>query len=256
MAENNSGSVQTGSPIIGGPANANVLPAGQPQQVGEMVPKAQYDELFSKFGQQGNELGKHREFFDDITPLLEKLNDSPELAKVILDEKFDTNLATAILEGRVTVQEAGQVQAAVASVQKELGKQAFNASTPEDIAKMVEKEVGKVRQEIEHRDEMRSFEKRTSDFIASTSDFADYGDSISRWLDDHADIVDVETAYYAVKGKLSADEAAKKTIEAQTELAKEIAQNAGGGAGVATHLRRDSKLIDQLIGGRANPNVF
>lgn len=257
MSQNNTGSVQTGSPLIGGPSDANVLPAsGQPQVQGEFVPKAQYDELFTKMGQMGNENGEFRQFFNDLTPLLEKLDKSPELARAFLDEKFNEDLAKAILDGRVTVKEAQAVAAATENVQQQLGQPAFNATSSEDLAKLVEKEMAKLRTELEQKDELRSFEQRTADFIANTPDFADYGDKISKWLDDHADVTDVETAYFAVKGKLSAEEAAKVAGNAQAELAKEMAQNASGGGSSATYVRRESNIVDQLIAGRSNPNVF
>lgn len=250
--ENNAGSAIAGSPIISGP-DLNVLP-GQPQV--EMVPRAEYDKLYSSYGTQSNEVGEYRQFFNDISPLLEKLDSAPELAKAILDEKFDTGLATAILEGRVSIADANAVQTAAAAVETKLGAKAFNATSAEDIAKMVEKEVNKVKEQFEQRDELRSFEQKTADFIASTPDFADHGDAISKWLDDHADITDVETAYFAVKGKLSAGDAAKIAEARQAEISKEMAANAGGGSGAATHIRRGAAMVDQLIAGRSNPNVF
>lgn len=256
MSDNNNGSVATGSPLIGGPANANVLPAGQPQQQGEFVSKAQYDELFTKMGQMGNENGEYRKFFDDLTPLLEKLDASPELAKAIMDEKFDSTLAEAILDGRVTVKEAKDLAAATDAVQQKLGEPAFNAASQGDLAKLVEKEMAKLRTELEQKEELRSFEQRTTEFIANTADFADYGDKISKWLDDHSDVTDVETAYYAVKGKMSVEEAGKLASNAQAELAKEMAQNASGGGSSATYIRRDSNIVDSLIASRGNPNVF
>lgn len=254
MSDNNDGSAKAGSPIIGGPNPNHFQDVGQPQTV-EMVPKTQYDELFAKMGQMGNENGEYRKFFDDIAPLLEKLDTMPEVAKAILDEKFDTTLATAILEGKVTVGEAKAVQKAEEKVKKELGKE-YKETSEVDIAKLVEKEVEKVKVEIKEREELRDFEQKTADFIANTSDFAEYGDKISTWLDNHVDVTDVETAYYAVKGKLSAEDAAAKAEKAQAEAAKEVAMNASGGAGVATHIRRGTPMVDRLIGGRGNPNTF
>lgn len=254
MAEINNGSVNAGSPVISGPAN--VFPAGQPQQEGEFVPKAQYDELFTKMGQMGNENGEYRQFFDDLSPLLEKLDKSPELAKAFMDEKFNTDLATAIMEGRITVGEAGAIEAATNTVKQQVGMQAFNTSNPEDLSKLVEKEMAKLRAELDQKEELRTFEQRTTEFIASTPDFADYGDKISKWLDDHVDVTDVETAYFAVKGKMSVEEASRAAGNAQAELAKEMAQNAAGGGSSATYIRRDSNVIDSLIAGKSNPNVF
>lgn len=256
MSNQNVGSAAAGSPEINGPADPNVLPAGQPNVVGEVVSKAEHDALATKIGQMGNELGEYRSFFNDISPLLEKLDGSPELAKAILDEKFDTGLAEAILDGRVTIAEAGAVQAAAANVQQSIGDKAFNATNPEDLAKLVEKEMAKIRKEFEQRDELRTFEQKTSDFIANTPDFADHGEKISKWLDDHQDVTDVETAYFAVKGKISAEEAAKLTEQHQAEIAKDMARNAGSGSGSTTFIRRDAPLVDKLIASRSNPNVF
>lgn len=252
MANEKDGSVQAGSPITGGPN------MGQPQA--EMVPKAVYDELYTKMGEMGNENGEYRKFFGDITPLLEKLDENPEIAQAILDEKFDTTLAEAIIAGKVSIIDAAVVQTAHTEVKKELGNKAYNAASSEDIATIVDQKVKERMQSFSEdqrqRDELRSFEQHTNEFIANTPDFTDFSDQITKWLDNHADVTDVETAYYAVKGKLSEGEAANRTAQAQGDAAKDVALNAAGGAGNATYIRKDEKLVDVLIGGRSNPNVF
>jgi hypothetical protein len=54
---------------------------------------------------QKKDLDEYKQFFNDLTPLLEKLDKEPELAKAFLDERFNTYLATAIVEGRVLIKE-------------------------------------------------------------------------------------------------------------------------------------------------------
>lgn len=261
MANEQYGSGTPGSPISSGPMNPNELPqapVGQPQ--GEMIPKSMYDELFTKFGQQGNEIGEYRKFVEDLTPLLEKLDKEPEIAQAVLNEKFDATLAKAILDNRVSVGEAAVVQKAHEDVKTELGKKAYTAASSEDIAKMVEEKVREqsqaIRQEIEGRDELRSFEAKVNEFIANTRDFPDYADQISEWLEDHPDITDVETAYYAVKGKLSEGQVAQLAARSQAEAAKDVALNAAGGQGTTTYIRKDEPLIDRLIAPRSDPNYF
>lgn len=253
---NQDGSVYAGSPLIGGPTNPNDFSGtGQPL-TGETVPKAEYDKLYEAYGKQSNEVGEFRSFFDDVTPLLEKMDKYPEIAKAVMDEKFDSTLATAILEGKVSVGDAKAIEAAATAVQKDLGKKEFAATSAEDVAKLVEKEMVKARKELEEQEELRSFKQSTADFIANTPDFADHGAAISEWLDDHVEVSDVEVAYYAVKGQLSTQDAMSQAARAQAEASKDWAQNAGGGQGVATHIQRGTPLIDQLIGSRSNPNVF
>jgi len=51
----------------------------------ETVAKSQYEELESKLGEQGNELGKYRDFFKQVEPLLGELDKQPELVQAIVD---------------------------------------------------------------------------------------------------------------------------------------------------------------------------
>jgi predicted transglutaminase-like cysteine proteinase len=258
MAENNFGSAAAGSPIGSGPAvNPNNPSSGQPQ---ETVPKSMYESLEQKLGEMGQEIGEFRTFFNDVQPLLDKLDSNPDLIQAILNDKITSDLAKAVLEGKVSVAEAKAVTEAAEDVKKEMGKKAFDAASPESIAKIIEDTVAKKLQEVtaslNERDELRSFEAKVNDFIANTSDFPEYADKVNNWLDEHPDVLDVETAYYAVKGRLSVDEAAQKAQEMQENAAREMAANMAGGQGAATYVRHDENVVDQLISGRSNPNVL
>lgn len=259
---NNAGSAgQAGSPAIAPVSNPNSLggPAGQANQGSNVDYKAMHDELEKKFGSQGRELGEYRTFIEGITPLLNKLDASPELVQAIVDGKIDSNLAKAVMEGKVSIQDAEVVTQAHTEVKKDLGKRQYDASSPEDIQRMIEEKVSAVRSEMESKmtasDEMRSFERSVNDFIERTPDFADYAAEIDTWLDDH-DTTDIQVAYYAVKGQVSEREAARLAKEQAAENAKDIALNAGGGSSSRTYVSSDSNIVDRLIGGRSNPNVF
>lgn len=252
------GSGTPGSPIVGGPTiDPNNPSSGQ---LPETVSKEMYDSLHQKMGEMGNELGEYRTFIADIQPILDKLDENPDLIKAILEGKISSDLVKGILDGKVTVAEAATIEKAHETVKKDIGEKAYAAATPDQIARLVqdavEKKMEEVSTKIDERDELRAFESKVNDFIANTTDFVDYADQVSAWLDDHPDILDVETAYYAVKGKISVEDAQKKAQEMQTEAAKEIALNAASGAGVATYVKRDSNIVDQLISGRSNPNVL
>lgn len=270
MSEPTVGSAgQAGSPAIGNvPTNPNAL-GGRVGQTSS-GPNVDYEaklketetqksELESKLGSQGRELGEYRTFFEGIAPLLDKLDKSPELVQAIIDGKVDSELAKAAMEGKISVGEAQVVTEAHAEVKKELGKKTYEAMTPEDISKLVEEKANAVRAEMDSRmkesEEMRDFERNVKDFIDRTSDFSDYAKEIDEWLDEH-DTTDIEVAYYAVKGKVSEREAQKQAKEAGVEMAKNAALNASGGGSPSNFVQNDAELVDRLIAGHANPNVF
>lgn len=262
MSDTNGGSAgQAGSPAIAPVSNPNSLggPAGQANQGSSADHKAMYEELEKKFGSQGRELGEYRSFIEGITPLLNKLDASPELVQAIIDGKVDSELAKAAMEGKISVQDAQVVTQAHTDVKKDLGKRAYNASSPEDIQRMIEDKVNEARSDIESKvnaaDEMRSFERSVNDFIDKTSDFSTYAAEINDWLDEH-DTTDIQVAYYAVKGQVSEREAQRQAKENAAEAAKDIAMNAGGGSSNRTFVPQSSDMIDKLIAGRSNPNVF
>jgi len=250
MNPNSIGSVFTGSPEGVGSASA-----------GSPVDQEQYKNLEQAFGKQGQELGEYRKFFEDATPLLDKLNNSPELVKAIIDGKVDSALAKAAMEGKISFGDAQVVTQANTEVKKELGKKAYNEATPEELSSLVEGKVAALKTEMMSKmkedEELRSFDSKIKDFINNTPDFTEYSKEINTWLDNHDGITDIEVAYYAVKGQLSERAAKQKASEEQGEYAKDLALNAGGGSSRTTYTgEAGAALVDQLIAGRSNPNVF
>ena len=244
----------SGSPIVPAPGSGSSTPAGQTPTTGG---DKDYDELLRKFGEQGRELGEFRTFVQNINPLLEKLDESPELIQAITDGHLSQDLVKAILENRVSVGDAEAIQGqAEKEVKKEVGKKAFSApSNVEDVQKLVEKKVGELRQEIEEKSEMDAFQDYTLDFIARTADFPKYAEAVEAWIDKH-DIADVEVAYYAIKGQMSEANAKKAADVSASDRAKEFVMNAAGGGVHATHTQDGTPLVDQLIAGKPNPNSF
>lgn len=80
--------------------------------------KAQYEELQTKLGSQGQELGEYRQFFQGISPLLDKLDEQPELVQAIIDGKVNSELAKAAAEGKVQIEDAAIVSKAHEEVKK------------------------------------------------------------------------------------------------------------------------------------------
>lgn len=251
------GSAAAGSSTTG--PNINLgnsgTPTGQPASGGERISYEQYKELEKKLGSQGQELGEYRQFFQSISPVLDKLDQSPELVQAILDGKVDKELAKAVYDGKVTIQDAEVVTQAYSEVKEDLGDKKYEAMSPDKIADLVDKKVQEVRRELEEKAELGDFQEKTQAFIGNTPDFAEHADKIDKWLDEH-DVTDIEVAYWAVKGKLS-EEAAKKVAEvAEGERAKDVALNATGGGVYARYAPDGTALIDKLIGGSSNPNEF
>ncbi len=234
-----------------GPASA-----GQPSGDGTDY-KALYEELESKMGGMGNELGEFRSFFEGISPLLEKLDKSPELVQAIVDGKIDTDLAKAVLEDKVTIGDAKVVTQAHENVQKELGKKAYSSASAEELTKLIEEKVGEVKRELgkdlKESEEMRNFEVGVNEFIANTPDFADYADRINTWIDEH-DVTDIKIAYYAVKGEVSEVESKKRAERDAAEYQK--GQAPGGGQSGSYYVPNTGEVVDRLIAGRTNPNIF
>lgn len=256
MNENpTTGSGEPGSPQTVPPTTTNQAPGGQTGPTGGDPGKSAYDELMSRFGSQGQELGEYRQFFQNIAPLLDKLDQSPELVQAIIDGKVDKTIAQAVMEGRVDIRDAAIVQQANEAVKEKIGEKAYELATPEAITKLVQAEVGKVRKELEEKADLQSFQDYTQKFIDKTPDFQEYAEEIDKWLDTH-DIADIEVAYYAVKGKLSDSNAQKVADRAAAERAKELVANASGGGQSAQYTSDGTPLVDKLISGRPNPNSF
>lgn len=247
---NTNGSVPTGSPTNDADKGAGT----------STVSSEQFANLEKLVGTQGKELGDYRQFFADVSPLLDKLDKNPELVQAIIDGKIDTELVKAALDGKITYKEATVITQANAEVKKDLGTPAYNQATPEEISALIEEKVSIVKKDMQNSlkdmEDIRNFESSVNDFITRTPDFSDYAKAIDAWLDEH-DITDIEVAYYAVKGQVSERDAKKLANEDKAEYEKNLALNAGGGGSRVTYSGADGeRMVDQLIAGRTNPNTF
>ena len=264
MEENKfNGSAPAGSPEVTSVPNPNSFGGAVGETQNVVAPQTdpnQIKELESLVGRQGTELGEYRKFISDISPLLDKLDNSPELIQAIVDGKITSDLAKAAMEGKVSITDAEIVNTAAAEVKKDLTKEEYKGASPEEIAKLIEdkaKEIkGDLQKELKERDDLNAFESGVNDFISRTADFPKYAKEIDTWLDEH-DVTDIAIAYYAVKGELSEKEARKQAEIDQAEAEKAGALNMGGGSGNATHrIAGDDNMIDSLISNKANPNSF
>ena len=274
MAENKEGSAEAGSPIEGVP-NPNSFDGavGQtPEEKGnnekddkgpgEKAPQINPDvhkDLESLVGRQGKELGEFRKFFSDISPLLDKLDNSPEIVQAIVDGNITVDLAKAAMEGKVSIEDAKIVSKAHEEVKKDLGKEGYKGTSPDEVSKLVEDKAKEIKsefqEELKKRDDLNAFEAEVAEFVSNTPDFKDFALKIDKWIDDH-DVDDIRVAYYAVKGEISEKEAQKQADIDKAEAEKRGALNMGGGSGNATHLKGDEKVVDSLIASKSNPNIF
>lgn len=252
---------QEGSIIANGSANPNNIGGNKGGETNKVLPDVtkEYENLQSKLGEQGRELGEYRQFFEGVAPLLDKLDKSPELVRAIIDGKVDEELAKAALQDKITIGDAKVITQAHTEVKKELGKD-YSKTSNEDISKLVEERVGQVKKEMEMSlkevEDARSFEQSVNEFINNTPDFPKYAEEIENWLTKHGDVTDIEVAYYAVKGQLSEREAARVAENDKAEHAKNIALNAGGGRGGQIIFPEGMDPADVLISSRSNPNIF
>ena len=258
MANLNNASGNTGSATPPAPQLIPGAPAGQGNSTGGAVDtSAAYKELEKRLGEQGSELGEYRKFYQQIEPLLTKLDQNPVLAQAIVDGKVDAQIAKALSEGRISIKDAEVVTEAHEQVKTELGEKKYEGMTPEQIEKLIEGKVDQVRKELEEKSDLKTFEEQTTAFIQNTSDFEKYSEAIDKWLDKHPDILDIEVAYDAVKGKLSDTEAKKLAEENAANAAKEVMLNAGGGGQTITHIpANNTALVDKYISNRPSANSF
>jgi len=230
----------------------------------DYVPKTDYENLVEKLTEQGGELGDLRKFFNEISPLLEKLHSDPELAEAILDDKINSSLLQDVLSGKINKEDATTMTSAYKEVKKELGDKKLETLNSDAIEELVEKKMqekmSKVEKDLTHNiseiEEKRSFEKSVESFINTTSDFPEYADAITKWLEDHPDVYDINVAYYAVKGENEAQKAVKDKEKEEAEIAKGNALNASGGGSQGGRMPSQTPTIDDFIGGPSNPNSF
>jgi len=224
----------------------------------EAVKKGQ--ELEKKMGEQGRELGDTRKFFDEMEPLLKKLDNQPEVIQAILDDKIDSELAQNIMDGKVSVKEATEVAEAHKEVKKEMGTKEYAAADPKEIEKQV---LGKLDEKFENyrsQEEQSKTRKEFMDsvdaFVANTPDFEKYAADIEKFLEENPNESNIQLIYKAVKqDKMEAAakaEAEKKAAEEQ----KNLAANAAGGGSQGRQIIDNKDLVDELIGGKSNPNVL
>ena len=228
------------------------------------VKKSQFEEAETKIGEQGKELGEYRDFYKEISPLLDKLKAEPEVVEAIMQGKIDTKLAQSVLEGKVSVTDANEVTMAHKAVKKELGSKEYQKTSSEEIEKMISEKVNlRVAEEtknlkgtIKESDDRREFESKVSDFVQNTPDYAKYADEINVWLEEHPSQYDISVAYEAVKGREVINDAAKKESIKAAEAAKDLAGNAAGGQSQGGKIVEGENLADDLIADKSNPNVF
>lgn len=223
------------------------------------ISEKQYKELEKKLGSQGEELGKYRKLFEDTAPILEKLNDDPDLAKAILDGKIDSSLVKDVVEGKTSQKDAEAVSQANKEVKKEVGEEAYEKMNSSEIEKLIEKKVNeaeeKFSKELDEKERMQEYQKSISDFIAKTPDFAEYADEIDKFVE-QTGVTDIKVAYDAVKGKALQKKYEEDEEDKKAELAKQVASNASGGSSQSSGKISSSDKFDELIGKRKDPNAF
>jgi hypothetical protein len=254
-------------PKAGEPANGD----GGGDSREEVVSKEEYEKALRQInesqrliGEQAREVGELRSFYDELTPLLEKLQNQPQLIKAILDDKLDANLAQAVLDGKVGIDTAKAVNKAHTEVKKSMSRSEYEQATPEDIERLVSakvdelisKKTAQIDRSLSDIENRRMFEQRVEKFVENTPDFNEYASQVVQWLDDHPEQYDISVAYEAVKGKevLTKAEESKKRQEA--EAAKELAANAGGGIGSKAGGINAEKMLDRLIAPISDPNSY
>ena len=234
----------------------------------ETVLQKSYNELEKKLGSQGKELGDFKNFFKEISPLLDKLDAQPELVQAIIDGKIDGSLAKAAIEGKISISEAEAVTKANEEVKKEVGKEEYSKLTPSEIEDKINEKVSKLGEEItknitknvkkttDEAKEMRDYKISIDNFIKDTKDFPEYAEEINKWIDEHPEQDDIKIAYDVVKGRALQKKLEENSEVAKGEAAKAIAANAAGGGSQGATVVDDKSIVDQLIGNTSNPNTL
>lgn len=223
--------------------------------VNGMVSEETYKQLERKLGEMGKELGDYNTYFESIKPVLEKLAEDTDgkLVHAILQGKLTPELATAALEGKLTMAEAKAIESVQKEVQKEVGKATFEKMDPAEIERLVGERMKLVEEKIETRlkeaEDDVEFSKGLDGFVDAHPDFVELKDQILEWLDKH-DSLDPSAAYYAVKGELWERLAAEEAKKSGSERMKEVAMNAAGGGGSSAAQIVSDDILDQFISPR------
>ncbi len=260
-----------GQPGEGGTPSASDDGAKQDFNPADFVPKGQYEELSTKIGEQGQELGDFRNFFQEVSPLLEKLQARPDLVEAIMEDKITSETATAIADGKFSLGDATEVKQAQEAVKKDLGVKKFAKTDPKDVEALIDKKLSEHTKEVEEKvkkasddvsqtltkaEEKQNFMKNVEAFIANTPDFQEHAEAINKYFQDNPDQYDVETVYYAVKGRSEAARVAKEAEKAGVVGAKGLAANAAGGGSQGGDVINDEGVIDSLVSPKGNPNIL
>lgn len=257
--KNPNGSADAGSPRGNQDAPSNGQASKNDGQDWKAVAEQALKEnenLNKVLGAQGNELGEFRDYFQKLQPLLDELQDKPEVVDAILEGKLSAELVQAALDGKVEIKTAQQasetVEQAHEAVKKDLGKEYKNID-PSEVEKLVSQKVEAMRKEITNevleRESDRAFEERSQKFIDSTHDWDKYAEEVINFLKEHPDQTDLSVAYHAVKGMSSSKATKEEEDKRLAEEAKRLAMNSGGGGSMSTDVIKDKSLIDSLISG-------
>lgn len=266
----NVGSGAPGSPAqnAGPVGNSTGEPAkNESIDLSKYVPKDQFDQAQQLIGTQGNELGELRSLFKEVAPLLEKLEksgDTDTIVEAIMSDKFDINLAKAVLEGKVKVEDATTVAQAHSEVKKDIGKEEYKSLSPQEIEKLVmakaseivESKMKNFDNKISKSEAKREFIDNTDEFLANTPDFPLYAEEIVKWINEHDDQYDIRIAYDVIKGRHLAGKMKEDNDKLTAEEAKRLAANAAGGYSQGGTVIQDKSVIDSLISEKSNPNVL
>lgn len=284
---NQNGSANAGSPISNDVPNSNSFgESGQTQDASQTkkdennntsgnVSEEQYRNLEKKLGEQGSELGTLRDknkeletFFEEISPLMEKLDSDKELITLIMEGKVNSKLAKDVLEGKVSKSDAETVTEAHKEVKKEMSTTEYANAKPEEIESRILEKVGNLLEEklgktnenftkkLSETEKMREYEKATEEFARNTNDFSQYVERIFGLMKEFPDVTDIKALYKMAKGEALEKQKEEADKNADAEHAKELASNAAGGGSHGTVRIKDDSLLDTLIGGATNTNSF
>lgn len=209
--------------------------------------QSQYDQLYTKFGSQGEELGTYRQFYNDVAPLMELLEKNPDIEEALTSGKFDGELAKAVLEGRVTKDAAATVADAHQQVKDDMGDKSYKDASAEDISKKVEELVAQgidaalkpiLAQNAEKVDALGSkldAQQENADaiqaiqsFIDKTPDFGHFSTAVQERMEEKPG-ESIADAYEMVKARFIVSEAGKSQDAQNVESSKQVIANAGGG---------------------------
>lgn len=228
-----------------------------PEEVSTATPEItpeMYAELEQKLNERDTQAKGYEDFYQKISPILEKLDTNEDLVSLILEGKIDENLVSAIKEGKVDIKTAVAATEAAAEVEQQLKDNNVTTMKDTDIARLIEEKTNEKISELREESELDKFERQTQAFISSTPDFPEYAELIDKWIDENPEVTNVETAYYAVKGRLLTEDP-ERIKAAEALAAREAASNVSSGNGNRTAQLDGPALVDKLIGSASNPLI-